>query len=288
MGGAGMGGAGMGGAGGAGMGCPVLANFTLSVHVVIDVTWDAMGFATTAGSGKVHIWNRTKLATNGSKISGDDTQACGTVLPEFGLTQAAAILVGGNKVLIEIPNAVWDKPTMPKFHSEGTLSAWAIGGTVDFMPTYGLVGVNFGNMPTAPWPAKYTGFTMGQVVDSDGDGKPGITAVPHNGDGYVQPPVSTFGPKADKLYLATRTVIALKGKLTACEALSGTAEVPMFDNHVVGCHRVSGGDANGDCVAADIGFVDDGRTLYKTGAATWTAKRVPDNATCADVRAALP
>ena len=71
------------------MACPVLANFTLSVHVVIDVTWDAQGFSTTAGSGKVHIWNRTKLATNGTKISGDETQACGSLLPEFGLTQAA-------------------------------------------------------------------------------------------------------------------------------------------------------------------------------------------------------
>jgi hypothetical protein len=66
------------------------------------------------------------------------------------------------------------------------------------------------------------------------------------------------------------------------------ADVPMFDSHVVGCHRVSGGDANGDCQAADIGFVDDGRTLYKVAGATWTAKRVADTASCADVRAALP
>ena len=48
------------------MACPVIPSFTLSVHVVLDVTWDARGFATTAGSGKVHIWNRTKLTTNGT------------------------------------------------------------------------------------------------------------------------------------------------------------------------------------------------------------------------------
>jgi hypothetical protein len=104
--------------------------------------------------------------------------------------------------------------------------------------------------------------------------------------------VSTFGPKADKLYLATRTVIALHGKLDGCEAISGTADVPFFDNHIVGCHQVSGGDANGDCKGMDpnmgIVFVDDSRTIHKPGAATFTAKRVPDNATCADVRAALP
>jgi hypothetical protein len=292
-GGSGMAGAGMGGAGGTGMACPVIPSFTLSVHVVLDVTWDARGFATTAGSGKVHIWNRTKLTTNGTKLAGDETQACGSQIPEFGLTPAAQLVVGGSKILVEIPNEVWDKPTMPKFHSEGTLSAWAIGGKVDFGNTIGLVGVNLGNMPLGPWPAKSQAlFDAMQVVDHDGDMKPGITAVPRNGGGYVQPPVSTFGPKADKLYLATRTVIALHGKLDGCEAISGTADVPFFDNHIVGCHRVSGGDANGDCAPpapnSDTTFVDDSATVYKPGAATFTAKRVPDNATCADIRAALP
>jgi hypothetical protein len=271
------------GTGGAGMGsCTPLTNFTLAVHVVLDVTWEG-STTTTAGSGKVHIWNRTKLTANGATISGDDTQGCGSVLPEFGLTQAAAILVGGSKILVEIPNAVWDKPSMPKFHSQGTLSAWSIGATADFMPTYGLVGVNL-SPPTAPWPDSYTGV---QAVDSDGDTKPGITAVPRSGGGYVQPPVGTFGPKADQLYIATRTAIALHGKLTSCEALSGTADVPFFDNHVVGCHTVNGADctagANGQ-----IEFVDKSRTIYKPGAATFTAKKVADNATCADVRAALP
>jgi hypothetical protein len=288
MGGAGTGGAGMGGAGGAGMGCPEIPSFTLSVHVVLDVTWagDPSGFTTTPGSGKVHIWNRTKLTANGTKVAGDETMACGSVIPEFGLAPAAAALVGGNKILIEIPNEVWDKPAMPKFHSEGTLAAWAIGGKVDFMNTIGLVGINLGNMPLGPWPASYKALVDAmQVVDHDGDMKPGITAVPRSGGGYVQPPASALGPKVDKIYLVTRTVIALHGKLDGCEAISGTAEVPYFDNHVVGCHPVNGA---ADCNDTQIKFVDDGRTIHKPGAATFTAKRVPDNATCADVRAALP
>jgi len=39
---------------------------------------------------------------------------------------------------------------------------------------------------------------------------------------------------------------------------------------------------------SQTGFVDKSRTIYKPGAATFTAKKVADNATCADVRAALP
>ncbi len=283
--------AGSTGAGGAGMrSCSPLTNFTLAVHVVMDVTW-AGSNTTTAGSGKVHIWNRTKLTANGSTISGDDTQACGSVLPEFGLTQLAAIAAGGSKILIEIPNEIWDKPSMPKFHSQGTLSAWTIGGTADFMATYGLVGVNL-NPPTAPWPDSYTTLLAAkEVVDADGDMKLGITAVPRSSGGYVQPPVGLTGPKADKLYIVTRTAIALHGTLTACDALSGTAQIPFFDNHVVGCHTTSGADCDTTSQMPDnsqTGFVDKSRTIYKPGAATFTAKKVADNATCADVRAALP
>jgi prepilin-type processing-associated H-X9-DG protein len=124
-------------------------------------------------------------------------------------------------------------------------------------------------------------------VDADGDTKPGFTAVPRSGGGYVAPPtgLGIFGsaPTADKLYLVWRTVVSLAGNFTSCEEQSGTANVTFFDSHVVGCHV-----AAGDCAAAQTDFVDQSRTLYKPGSATFVAKKVPDGASCADVRMALP
>jgi hypothetical protein len=57
-----------------------------------------------------------------------------------------------------------------------------------------------------------------------------------------------------------------------------------FDNHVMGCH-VMGGQ---ECTAAEATFVDNNRTIFQVSSATNQIKIVPDNATCADVRAALP
>jgi hypothetical protein len=57
-----------------------------------------------------------------------------------------------------------------------------------------------------------------------------------------------------------------------------------FDNHVVGCH-IAGGS---NCQPADVSFVDQNRTIYEVTSATAQSKILPDNSTCAAVRAALP
>ncbi len=287
MGGAGTGGAGTGGSGmgGAGMGsCTPLTSVTLGVHVIMDVTWPGDNIKTKPGSGKVHIWNKTKLNINGTMVSGDDTAACGSVLPEFELCTIGGVVVGGTKVQVLIPDAIWDAPTMPKFHSQGTLSSWAVGGEANLDPTVALVGVKMAN-PMGPWPTAAAINMNMDAVDADGDMKPGFTATSRNDSPYTNPPTATLGgAKADKLYLATRTVIALKGKLTSCEDISGTATVSNFDNHVVGCHVLNGADCN----ASQADFVDSSRTIYSPTGATFTAKKLADGATCAAVRAALP
>src|SRR5262245_60669091 len=47
--------------------CPPLTTLTLSVHIVMDATWPA-GTATSAGSGKIHLWNLTRLNVSGSTL----------------------------------------------------------------------------------------------------------------------------------------------------------------------------------------------------------------------------
>jgi hypothetical protein len=283
---AGMTGAG-GSTGGSGTGsCPAQTNFTLAVHVIVDVTWPA-STATNAGSGKLHLWNRAVLSASGLSLSGDTTP-CGTMLPEFGLNGAGQIVTGGSKVLIEVPNMVWDAPTIPKLTSKGTISGWNAGSTIAFEPTVALVGLTMAD-PMAMWPASFTGIT---AVDVDGDTKAGFTAAPRNGTGYVLPPtgLGIFGsaPSADKIYLASRTVVTLAGKFDSCEQQSGMATVPLFDSHVVGCHINNGGECTNNGANSQTDFVDTSRTIYKPGAATFTSKHIPDGASCADVRAALP
>jgi prepilin-type processing-associated H-X9-DG protein len=272
-----------GGAGGAGATCQARTSFTLAVRVVLDVTWPATT-ATGMGTGKVYLWNRAKLAANGTALSGD-TWSCGTSLPEFSLNAAGQLVTGASKVSVEVPHAVWDAPSIPKFPNLGTISGWNPGNTITIEPTVALVGLSMTNTAD-PWPMSYTGVT---AVDHDGDGKPGFTAVPRDMNPYTAPPTGLgllgSAPTADRLYLASRTVVGLSGKLDSCTEQSGTANVTFFDSHVVGC-RVKGTGA--DCTAAQTDFVDVSRTNYKVNSGTFMSKEVPEGASCADVRAALP
>ena len=142
--------------------------------------------------------------------------------------------------------------------------------------------------------AKRQGSTIMVSVDSNEQGQfsfpkdrlePGTYDVTMRAIGYVLPPTSLLQTAhADQLYIVSRTTTTLDGVRDTCDSQKGTANIAAFDNHVVGCH-VQGG---ADCAAADYQFVDQNRTIYSVTSATFEAKVVPDNATCADVRAALP
>jgi len=248
----------------------------------MDVTW-AAGTATNAGTGKVVLWNRSKLTSSGMTLDGE-TITCGTVLPDLTLNFLGNIAAGGSKVLIEIPTKDWDAPTMPKYPSKGTLAAWTVGSALTIEPTIVLVGLTMPD-PNAAWPSSAMGIT---TVDADSDGKPGMLAVPKADGGYTQPPTAIglggSAPVADNLYLVSRTSVALTGKTTTCEEQSGTAMVKYFDSHVAGCH-VKGA---AECNPTQADFIDQSRTIYQVTGGSFKSKKIADGATCADVRAALP
>jgi hypothetical protein len=210
--------------------------------------------------------------------------SCGTTLPDISLNFAGQVAAGGSKVLIEIPFASWDAPSVPKFQQTGTLAGWAVGSDIKMEPTVALVGLTMPD-PMIPWPASYTAI-MGS--DAEMDGKLGITGGARKDATYVYPPTAIglggSAPAADKVYIASRTVVQLTGKTTTCEEQAGTATAKFFDNHIIGCHVFNGADCNAD----QTKFIDDSRTIYVPGAGTFVSKKLPDNASCADVRAALP
>lgn len=243
----------------------------MASHISLNVSWDS-SLAIKSGSGVVHIWTKTVFNDDGTKAT-TESMSCGSALPVI----STSAFAGNKKVLPEIPDSAWDSANMPKF--KGTLTRSGNKLTID--PGVALVGLSLTN-PTAAWPDA-TAITG---VDHDGDGKLGITAIPKDGGGFSPPPTSIQQSKfADKLYLATRNVMTMQATQDGCpQEINGTASVTKFDNHVIGCH-VKGG---AECSASEAQFVDDNRTVYKVGTATFASKVVPEASTCAEIRAALP
>lgn len=270
---AGSGGGGSGGSAG-GDTCPT--EYSMATHIVINVSWDG-SLATAKGEGKVHLWTKSKMTESGS-TSTVLSRPCGSTLPPIIPSAIAKSITGTQKVLPEIPNATWEVASMPTFTGTATKS----GNTVTMNPGPALVGLTMSN-PTGTWPS--VANIMG--VDHDSDGKLGIVAIPKTTDGFQAIPVelATNPKRADKVYLAIRNIMTLTATVEGCpDSYSGTANVTKFDNHVIGCHVQGGSECNTD----QRDFVDSNTTVYKIGSATFTAERVDDDASCADVRAAVP
>jgi hypothetical protein len=250
-------------------------NGTQAVHVKLNVSWKGT-LAITAGSGVAHLWTKSVFTTDASgKITATQT-ACGSVIPDITTTAIA----GGSKVQPEFLPAVWTSTKMPSFMTTGTSSGLNVGDTVTMNPVAVILGTTLAD-PGGAWPAATA--LVGQ--DHDGDGHLGITSTPKNGGGYTRPPTSlAMSARADLLYIASRATSGTSGKRTSCDATSGTATVTKFDNHVIGCH-VAGG---GECSASESKFVDDNRTVFVLGTATYESKVIPDGSSCDAVRAALP
>lgn len=268
---------GTGGAGGAL--CEPQARLTMGTHEILNVTWPA-GAATLEGRGQVHLWGKVMFAANGNALSGS-TQACGTVVPATELDPS----IGGGKIMIDVPLEAWDASTMPPFPIDGTQTGWNVGSSLSYTYT-ASVGFTPVAATTEPWPASYAAITTN---DFDHDMNPGVTGVPRSGGGYLLPPTSAVaavgaGPRADKVYLVDRNVASVMLTRTSCDEAAGTEVFMHFDNHVVGC-RVSAG---GDCTPSQVKFVDDNRSIYTVTSATIKATAIKSDATCADVRRALP
>ena len=257
--------------------CPVQASGTSGNRIVATISWpETLGVE--AGTGQLVIWTKADLKFDGTSVTGEVTP-CGSIVPPL-QTKAA---VGGHKVQPIIPDALWDMPGLPKTAAKGTISGFDPGATIQMEPASALLGAEMGDAANDEWPLSWSGLT---TTDPDGDGKPGITAAPNTTDGFSAPPLGIFpdSPKAQQLFLATRSVIELQGKRDTCTTASGKAVIHKFDNHVVGCSSTAGGD----CSASETDFVDTNRVVYKIESATYEMAQVPTGASCADVRAALP
>lgn len=267
---------------GGGTTCAPRAGETVGLHIVARVTWPQTILA--AGEGTLHIWSRAATTYSGNDLTAT-VKACGAIVPPLTLLAQ----YGGYKIQPLFPDAMWDSSGMPSFTVAGTHGGFDGGKAVKLDKAAVLIGATMADPANGVWPQNGTELT---VADHDGNDKPGVSADSRVGGEFRLPPADVMalqtmgasGTFADVLYLAFRVVTAIDGTRQGCDRVTGTATLSHFDNHVVGCHASAGRE----CLPAEVSLLDLGRSIFQVSSATFEMVHLPDGATCADVRAALP
>lgn len=251
--------------------CEGTRSFTRAVRLEIAVTWPAT-IGLDAGEGTIVVY--TKLTY---RKSGDawlvEARPCGCDLPVI----TTSLLVNNLKSVNRIPSDAFDSPLMPR--SEGNVATSAGMLTID--PGGGSFGLELPN-PDAAWPAP----EALKPADHDGDGKPGVTAFPEVGEGYIIPPLNVVQDRvADQVYVAARVRYTLRAPQQPCEEVSGgMAAIGGFDYSIIGCRAADGVE----CVEAETRFIARAAPVFAVApTAPWMQREVPDDATCSRVQAAF-
>jgi hypothetical protein len=264
---------------------------TWGTMLTIPVSWmpqGLTGFILASGSGIIQQWIKGERVQQGSSLT-DTTVVCGITLPPFQETAT----VGGETYGVVFPAALFNEPTgfMPTFLVHGAVTGFDAGSIYTTSSSAVLIGLTLSGPATDPWPS-----TITTSVDTDHDGKPGVTVNAAQGPPYSNIPVGLPAlfqqpQRADRLYIALRQVTAVTGTVTDCDHISGTVTIPQIsqkpaiDSHVIGCALVDGG---GDCNSSQASFVDNTQPVFTpSGKATFKSLRLPGDATCATVKAML-
>lgn len=248
-------------------------SYTTAMRVRADMSWpDTIGLV--GGSGTLTYWAKLKhtpAADGGETLQ---TVPCGVSLPVV----TTSPLLDGVRLFNEIPTASFDLPSMPQFTSH---SSWRSGTLVNDTGAI-LLGVALDD-PNAAWPER----SELKPADHDGDGEPGVTAIPKNGDGFGLPPADIgFTQQVDRVYVAARLHLQLLAAEAACAgSVAGSVEPLGFDYSIVGCHVLDGGD----CTADQTNLLYNNSPAFTLGAkGESTSIPMADSATCEQLLAALP
>jgi hypothetical protein len=266
-------------------------NGTWATMLTIDVSWmpqGLTGFILASGSGQIQQWIKGLRVQQGSSLT-DTTVVCGITLPPFQETAT----VGGETYGVVFPAMLFNQAPgfLPNFLVRGAVTGFDAGSIYTTDSSAVLIGLTLTNPATDPWPS-----TITTSVDSDHDGKPGVTVNAAQGPPYSNIPVGLPAlfqqpQRADRLYIALRQVTAVTGTVTDCDHISGTVTIPQIsqkpaiDSHVIGCSLVDGG---GECTSSQASFVDNTQPVFTpSGHATFKSLRLTSDANCATVKSML-
>src|SRR5262249_3197322 len=157
------------------------------------------------------------------------------------------------------------------------------GAALTLPVTATQLGIDMDSPTTDRWPDVASGIPAALRVDTDADGRPGVTAIYAEGGGYDHPPTdSRLGaPRSDNPYVASRVACSRSGTLASCAQSSGAADFSHIDTRIYGCSL-----ENGECSASQATFLDENCLDYTLGSGTYSLVRVADDAACAQIRAA--
>jgi hypothetical protein len=282
---------------GSGSSCPTMSHFTTATKIDVYVTWSAQA-ASDSGSGLVSLWLLTFYNFDGQGQLAGTVVHCGIVEPPLALNAVGKTAIGVSSIQDPEVATVFDPSTWEMIRTSnsssipvtGTLGGSSEGTPLRINQVVSLLGIRPGStwsFDSTTWPSTESSILISDLVDNDGDAKPGITGSERNDPPFVMPR-SGLGmsfPEADHLYLVYRTEFSLDGRESAdCRSWCGSATVNLLDSHVVGCHLSTGAD----CDESGTTFLDANRTVLRPGTAMFTSVIVPDGATCTDVRNAIP
>jgi hypothetical protein len=283
---------------GTGPACTKTYPLSVGTLVTVAVSWPGTA-AVAKGSGNFYIWLLTTYSADSSnKITGT-TFSCGNAPAVLTLSATGDIALGvpsGMTGLIkpEYPADSWDGT--PGTAITGTLGGTNTGSSFLIDPSVTLYGLKASDPlsdPTMKWPTSYSALTQSDLTYADGGayvagmGHPGIRGTFDSTPPYYLSGTSLApgAPKADQFWSATRTQLGLYGLSKSCTETTGTANVTLINNRVVGCELIDGG---GPCTTDQYGFLDSNTTQYAPGAGSFDSKDLSSGATCADVLTALP
>lgn len=263
---------------------------TWGSFIRVPVTWPATPFVLQAGQGELLQWTLSSRTQNSPTSFHDDSVPCSIFLPDL----TGDVLAAYERFGIRFPDSLFDQGGIPTAPFAANVTVTPSGITFDTSPIATLIGHAMANPVTTPWPE------TGQLSpeDQDFDGNPGVTVVAATGPGYNFPPVSIFPPaggsdlpRTNFLHIVTRTVATIHGSPVSCDELRGHVEIqqidgkPAIDSRVIGCSKLDGSP----CTADEAAFVDTNRPqFYPSAPGEIVSVRLPDDASCADVRARFP
>jgi hypothetical protein len=280
--------------------CENAASGVFAIKSVIDVWWqdDAPLPIVDPGRGKITVYLKgtlTDVCADGSSGCGE-MMGCGVVLPDF------ASWVNCNAYAITFPDDLWDKPTMPKFYTTGSVDMFEPGGLLQIAKATGLVGFEMQNADDATWPLSINEVSCDSSVamgndpikcfpDHDGDGLPGVSIVMgkigtnyrDTGCGFGDTPVKFQGAPLDALTtglcdpsmdpsceravdlsIGVRTRLGGGGLIDSCDTATGAAKGKGDSDADYVDSRVAGCVTNKGttCDVAAVEFVDSAAPNY--------------------------
>jgi hypothetical protein len=232
-------------------------------------------------------------------------RTCKNQTPPITLTQLGDMASGFpmmSQVQVVIDRSVWDK--QPAVSVTGTSG----GGSFTLDSVVALNGLKQDSIwkdagvkwaPPSPMANRLpaipdTDWSQEDMNRNDG----GITAhFKADMSPFVIPRValSMTAPQTDEIYVVLRTEIGLNGCMTSCTEGSGTANVPLLQNHVIGCH-LPASDAGPEamCNPNQFNFLDLNSTAYQVQNGSYKSKIITNGTgtggavTCDDVSNAFP